>query len=47
MFTESFKGVSRKFKGCFNEVSKKFSGNFKGVQESLKDASTKIEEVSK
>ena len=47
MFTKNFKSVSRKFKGCFNEVSKKFSGNFKGVQESLKDASTKIEGVSK
>ena len=30
MFTESFKGVSKKFKGCFLEVSRKFQRNIKG-----------------
>ena len=39
MFKESFKGGSRKFKGCFKEVlsvSRKFQGNVKGVSRKIK-----------
>ena len=31
LFTESLKGVSRKFKGCFKEVSAKFQGCFSKI----------------
>ena len=31
LFHESFKGASRKFRGCFKEVLRVFQGNFKGV----------------
>ena len=37
MFLESgFKGVSRKFKGCFKEVSRVFQGSLKGVSRKFK-----------
>ena len=31
VFTESSKGVLKKFRGCLKEVSRKIQGNFKGV----------------
>ena len=47
MFQESFKGVSRRFQGCFKEVSgdsRVFQGgSFKMFQESLKDVSRKFQ----
>ena len=36
MFTENFKGVSMKFRGCFKEVFGKFYGGFKKVSRVLK-----------
>ena len=35
VFTESFKGVSRKFKGCCNEVSRVVQGSVNGVSRKL------------
>ena len=49
MFTESFKGISRKFQGCFNAVSCVFQRNFREMsrmlQESSKGTSSKFENV--
>ena len=36
MFQGSFKGVLRKFQGCFTEVSRVFQGSFKGVSRKFK-----------
>ena len=50
MITESFKCLSRKFKGYFKEVSRKVQGSFievSGVfQDSFMGVSTKIEASS-
>ena len=40
LLTENFKGVSRRFKGCFEEVSRvfqarKFQGNLKGFSRKI------------
>ena len=47
MFKESFKGVSRKFKGCFKEDKGVFLETFKGdswvLQGYLKDVSRKFQ----
>ena len=47
LFTENFKGVSRKFQECLKEVSGKCQGYFKKLlkvfQQSFKGVSTKIE----
>ena len=47
VLTKNFKGVSRKFKGCFKEVSTVFQGSFweisRVLQKSFKGVSTKIE----
>ena len=47
VFTESSKGVSKKFRGCLKEVSRMFQGSFretsKVFHESFKGVSTRIE----
>ena len=47
VFTESSKGISKKFEGCFKEISSMFQGSFRETlrvfHESFKGVSTKIE----
>ena len=40
----SFKGVSRKFQGCFKEVLREFHGSFKGVSRKFQGC---LKEVSR
>ena len=47
MFQGSLKGVSRKFKGCFNEVSRVFQGSLKGVSRKFKGCFKHIKSLSK
>ena len=37
VFPDSFKGISRKIKGCFNEVFSGFQGCLKEVQSVLQE----------
>ena len=46
MFTESFKGVSRKVKGCFKSVSRKIQGKFKDISQSFKGPQVRLKVIS-
>ena len=43
MFKESFKGVSRKFPGCYKEVSRAFQERFKEVLRKFQEYFTEVE----